>query len=197
MIAYIRRLWWRALRLVGLAQLSWDRQYLAGVWDRGPRSVHTVELVAALSKGGRIVEFGCGEGLLPHVLPDGCYADYLGLDISAIAIKRARQRAASSGKAALKFERCDMASWEGTCDLTLIVVEECLYYLDTPRCEAFLSSCSRSLLPEGRILVVVHSASRHSQTLDTCRRCCNVASETTYGSRVYLVLAAANSQGAK
>jgi SAM-dependent methyltransferase len=182
------RTWWRALRFFGLAKLSWDQQYQAGVWDRGPRSRHTVDLVSTLCAGGRLVEFGCGEGALPHLLPQGCYSEYVGFDISAIAIERARQRACASGRRGLRFQQMDMAEWRAATGISLIVAEECLYYLNAPRTEQFLSECTRSLTPNGHVLVVVHSARRHARTLDICRRCCDVVSERTQGSRVYLLL---------
>ncbi len=182
------RIWWWGLRLLGLRRLSWDQQYQAGLWKAGTRSSQTIAMVSTLCKGGRLVEFGCGEGELPYLLPDDCYTEYWGYDISAVAVGRAAQRAVALGRSDIRFEQMDMAKWPGADSVTLIVVEECLYYLDVSQIESFLSRCVRSLNSEGHVLIVVHSPVKHASTLETCRRCCTVVSERTHGARVYLVL---------
>jgi SAM-dependent methyltransferase len=184
----VQRIWWRGLRLLGLSRLSWDQQYQAGLWNAGTRSPLTIEMVSTLCSGGRLVEFGCGEGELPYLLPDDCYTEYWGYDISAVAVGRATQRAVARGRGGIHFEQMDMAKWPGADGVALIVVEECLYYLDVSQIESFLSRCVRSLNCDGHVLIVVHSPVKHASTIETCRRCCNVVSERTHGSRVYLVL---------
>lgn len=83
-----------------------------------------------------------------------------------------------------------MAQWEGTSGVSLVVAEECLYYLRRSDAEMFLRRCCDSLVPGGSVLVIVHSMHKHASTLDSCRRMCKVKNEFIAGSRVYLVLGA-------
>jgi SAM-dependent methyltransferase len=167
--------WW-ALRALGLKRASWDRQFEAHIWDRGPRSPVTTELVVDLCHG-RLVEFGCGEGTLPAVLPAGTFTEYVGYDISRVAVDRARAK----GLLYCRFEQCDMAGWPGG-SASLFLFEECLYYLTRQQITDLLGRC------EGCVLVVVHSTTRHASTLDACRRARKVQREFTVGERGYLML---------
>jgi trans-aconitate methyltransferase len=185
-IAY--RAWWRILRAIGLQQASWNSQFEQGQWCRGPRSHRTLKLVSTLCDGGKLIEFGCGEGSLPFLLPEGSFSEYWGFDISSIAIARANERNRSENRSDIRFQRGDMARWDGTDCASLILAEECLYYLTPPKIERFLGRCSLSLAEEGVILVIVHSAIKHAPTLDLCGRCCPVIDSTEMDGRMYLTL---------
>ena len=184
----IRRVWWRLLRVVQLKKLSWNMQFKAGVWCRGRRNSETLAHVQKLCQGGKLVEFGCGEGTLPFSLPAGSYSSYAGYDISDVAIERAKRRAADAHTENVQFEQCDMAHWNGSNGISLILAEECLYYLSSGECERFLLRCSQSLTEMGSILVIVHSAARHKKTLAICRRVCQVRNEVQIEGRSYLTL---------
>ena len=185
-----QRAWWRLLRVFQLDKLSWDKQFEAGVWCRGPQCPETLKLVQQLCKNGNLLEFDCGEGNLPFSLPAGTFSSYLGYDISQIAIEKAKRRVVEQGVKEVQFESCKMEEWDGSQDISLILVEECLYYLSASECEKFLLKCSKSLTSEGRILVIVHSATKHKKTLDICRRVCKIIYEQEKGNRTYLTLAA-------
>ncbi len=185
-----QRAYWRTLRWLGFRKLAWDNQFKAGIWSSGTRSPHTLRRVAALCAGGTLLEFGCGEGHLPFLLPGGSFARYTGYDISGVAIQRARQQALALQRDDIRFERCDMTEWPGSAAATLVLAEECLYYLSPSAIRRFLQRCMASLAPNGSILVIVHSASKHARTVDLCRQVCHVVDETLIGSRLFLTLTA-------
>lgn len=184
----LKRIYWRILRASGFKRLSWDRQFVAGVWCRRPRSPHTVRRATELCCGGLLVEFGCGEGTLPLALPRDSFSHYMGYDISGVAIQRANERARMANLANCQFEQCDMAKWTGTSGASLIVAEECLYYLAKAEIETFLQRCCQSLIPGGSILVIVYSAARHGPTLNSCRGVCKVRDESVVDGRTFLTL---------
>jgi trans-aconitate methyltransferase len=182
-------MYWYALRLFGLKQLSWNKQFEANVWCRGPNSPYTTARVEELCNGGKLIEFGAGEGNLPHLLKKECFSEYVGIDISSVAIERARRKALDAGLNNCQFEQGDMAKWKGAQSVSLIMLSECLYYLNSAEVEKFLLNAMASLTPNGSILVVVHSATKHANTLDICRRVCNVLDERyVNNSRIYLTL---------
>jgi len=51
-ISKIRRIYWYALRLSGFKQLSWNKQFEADVWCRGPNSPYTIGRIEELCNGG-------------------------------------------------------------------------------------------------------------------------------------------------
>jgi cyclopropane fatty-acyl-phospholipid synthase-like methyltransferase len=184
----MRRVCWRVMRLLGWKRLSWNDQYRRGEWNSDRRSANAIQRVIDLCRGGKLIEFGCGYGELPHFLPEGTFSSYVGLDISDVAIANARQLAKDRGLAGCEFCQMDMAEWSGDSGVSLIHIEECLYYLKEREQEDFLQVCCRSLAPQGRILVVVHDGVKHAHTLDTCRRVCAVAEEEVISTRIYLTL---------
>jgi cyclopropane fatty-acyl-phospholipid synthase-like methyltransferase len=183
-----RRVYWRALRWLGSERQSWNSQYKSCLWSSGRRSPQMVSLVTELCRGGRLIEFGCGEGELPHLMPEGSFSEYLGMDIADVAVAHARQRAAEAQLQHCRFEQADMAKWRGASGISVILTEECLYYLKPAQIEVFLGRACTSLVPEGKIVVIVHSATKHAVTLEVCRRVCRVVNEQEHGGRAYLIL---------
>ena len=185
-----QRAYWRLLRFLGFQRLSWDKQFQAGVWSRGPCNQHTIDLVSKLCNGGRLVEFGCGEGPLPLALPKHAFSDYIGYDISQVAVEKGAERAREAGLQNARFQQCDMAKWKGDSSVSVVLAEECIYYLTAKDTEEFLQRCCESLVPGGSILVIIHSATKHSQTLEICRRICQVIDESLVNGRTYLTMTA-------
>lgn len=191
---YTSRAFWKLLRVIGKKQRVWDSQYHSGLWSGGDRSPEMIKMAQQLCHGGVLVEFGCGEGELPFLLPPGSFSTYTGYDISAVAIDRATHRARTSGIESMYFIQQDMAKWRGAQAVSLILIEECLYYLSSKECKVFLSTCCDSLVDDGVILVIVHSAAKHARTVSLCRSACKVIDEFHLHSRVYLTLAPRQSQ---
>ena len=185
----IRKAWWKMLRSLGRNRASWNGQYLSSVCDSVQRSDNTLSRVIELCNGGKLIEFGCGDGSLPRLLPNDAFTFYKGFDISDVAIARARHLAQRSGLNACEFYQVDMTQWRGDSSISLILLEECLYYLNKREQVEFLGRCCRSLGPEGLILVVVHDGDKHSRTLITCRNVCSVVAEEVISHRSYLTLA--------
>lgn len=77
---------------------------------------------------GRVLEAACAEGHLTAALAPRAQ-ELLALDISPVALERARRRAPSA-----RFVEADLLTWEPGADAPFdaIVVAEVLYYLDRP-----------------------------------------------------------------
>lgn len=71
-----------------------------------------VQLLVPHAKGRRVVEVGCGSGLLAEPILERGAASYIGIDISDTAINAARQRVAASGLAKrAEFAAADVLSF--------------------------------------------------------------------------------------
>lgn len=140
-----------------------DSDYAHGKWDylRGIEELGRFSLLVGychfLKPGGRILEIGCGEGILQGRLDPARYSRYVGVDVSAEAIQRAR----SDEKTA--FVRADAAVWEPGEAFDLIVFNECLEYFDDPL--AVVRHYEPSLAPGGAFLVSMFAGVETARTL--------------------------------
>lgn len=156
---------WGSRRLRAWSQ---NDQYRRGRWARlgGSRRPAVVDLVTELAAGGAVVEFGCGEGHLALAVEPAAYSTWEGYDIARVAVERARQQAGSDR---CRFEVLDCTAWPGASGVTLIVAEECLYYLRGADLHRFLERCRASLSPDGAMLVTFSRAGRHPGAEAACR----------------------------
>lgn len=133
-----------------------DSHYAQGVYDflRGIEELGRFSVLVGychfLKPGARILEIGCGEGILRERLDPARYSRFVGVDISAEAIRRAKaDERADDEKAA--FVCADAAVWEPGETFDLIVFNECLEYFDDPL--AVVRHYEPSLAPGGAFLV--------------------------------------------
>ena len=169
---------------------SWNDQYRRGRWNciaTGRRS-KIVSLVEENARGGRIVELGCGEGTLICGIDPDKYDSYLGIDLSDVAVERAGRKTRECGLLKCQFEVASMTEWNGGVDISLIIMEESLYYLNSGAQRKLIEVCLNSLRPAGFLLVALHSHRKHQATMDTCKQMCQSAIEIVDGDSVYLLL---------
>ncbi len=77
---------------------TWDNEYLAGRWDslsKNNKNNNNTVISSIINQDSRtdIIDVGCGEGFLSSLMDK----KYLGVDISDVAIKRAREKYNESG----------------------------------------------------------------------------------------------------
>lgn len=97
-----------------------------------------------------ILDVGCGDGRLAELL-DGCrVARYRGIDLSAEAIRRARER----GIPHMTFEVADLNTWEPPEQYDVIVFCESLSYAAHPA--HTLHRYARALAPAGAFVVSLY-----------------------------------------
>jgi trans-aconitate methyltransferase len=134
-----------------------------------------------------VVELGCGEGGLPALLPPGSFCGYHGVDISEVAVSRARVR----GMANCTFSAGRLEQWTAEPGMNLIVAEEVLYYLAPADRRALLARSLMALAPGGALIAVVHDAELHAGTLADVRAAGRVLLDRRQGGRCYLVIESA------
>lgn len=159
---------WRRLRFAlygrraGLGQpvpsSALDNEYASGAWDHffGPDELARHEvLVSLIQDAGAdlcLLDLGCGSGRLAGMLTKTGLKSYLGVDVSAEGLKRARGLALPPP--CDRFEQHDFEQWQppaGT--FNVITFNECLGYAPDP-----LRTATRfaRLLPEKGTLIVSH-----------------------------------------
>jgi 2-polyprenyl-3-methyl-5-hydroxy-6-metoxy-1,4-benzoquinol methylase len=155
----------------------WEQQYGSGHWDflntlgELPRFGVLVAYLRELKPGGALLDIGCGEGLL-YTRLQPFTAPYLGLDISAAAIDRARSTGAGP------FVCADAEQFEIRDSYDVIVFNECLYYFTDP--VGTVSRYAASLRPDGIMIVSTFLRSRRGRAiLRALKRKFTLVDETT------------------
>ena len=133
-------------RPMGQGQHLLDTQYASAEWDylrnieEAPRFGIVSAYCRLLASGGSLLEIGCGEGFLLEQLDRSRYRHFTGIDISAVAIERAR--ALEDDRTV--FVRAEAESYVPDRTFEVIVLNEVLEYFDEPlelvrRYEPFLA----------------------------------------------------------
>lgn len=111
-----------------------DTEYRSGIWDylasdvELPRFGVVAGYLLRFGEGGRILELGCGEGLLAARTGPDRYGEYVGVDLSAAAIARAEAR----GLPRSSFVAADAAEFMPQGRFGVVVFNEVLEYLEDP-----------------------------------------------------------------
>jgi SAM-dependent methyltransferase len=138
---------------------SWDWAYAEGnqaPWDIGRPQSAFIELAAGGLLAGRVLDAGCGTG--EHALLAASHgADAVGIDVSPVAIERAREKAGARGIKA-RFEVADalnLADLSLTCDT---IIDSGLFHVfDDDSRARYVQSLGSVLRPGGTCYLMCFS----------------------------------------
>ena len=153
--SWIKFLLWRTKKIWASAQSkeAWDQEYAGGHW-KGLESMQELGHYSAIagyadfSEAKAILDVGCGHGVLARRLTRLGYQNYLGIDLSAEAIKEA---SSLNQDPRSTFAAADAWQFETEQAFDLIIFNECLYYLGEPR--KIMRKYSKFLAPNGKFIV--------------------------------------------
>ncbi len=145
-----------------LSRQEWEAQYDRGDWDFLERTDELARyavigaIVRRLAPGGRVLDVGCGEGVLLDELAVGGFGEYLGLDLSEVAVERGRRREAPRAR----FVAANAETWRPDDDARFdaVVLNECVYYFEAP--ESSVLSYVDLLEPDGILIVSMFHSPR-------------------------------------
>ena len=140
-----------------ISEAVWDTQFSKGHWDylaknaieRARSSVISGVFALSYAANGRLLDVGCGEGVLADYLTHKQRKQYLGIDVSKEAIKIASRR-----RAGLQFLQADALTYVPPDGVTydVIVFNEMLYYTDHK--EILKKYSAKEFLSKNGILVI-------------------------------------------
>jgi 2-polyprenyl-3-methyl-5-hydroxy-6-metoxy-1,4-benzoquinol methylase len=157
----------RGRRSDGLLQSAqtWEAQYAAGRWDflaelsELARFSVLAGYICHLKPGGKVLDTGCGQGVLLRRLPTSCYSRYVGIDVSGSAISVAQEQ----GNERSTFLAADCEEYAPAEQFDVIVFNEVLCCLQDPL--RTVERYARSLNPDGLLLVSLCTAARGSSSI--------------------------------
>ena len=130
----------------------WDKEYSNGRWSclegSGDRSVP--ELVEKYANLGNILDLGCGPGSTSLEFNPESYTQYTGVDISDVAIDKARMRARAKNRAERnQYLQSDILTFEPAQVYDVILYGDSIYYIPQGQIAPMLNRYSQFLKSNG------------------------------------------------
>jgi SAM-dependent methyltransferase len=151
----------------------WDTEFTQGRWDfldRTPGDC-VYPYVERYANNGRILDLGCGSGSTANELDVTTYQEYIGVDISEVALDKARRRNQENGRAHKNHHvRSDIVGYAPTHRFDVILFRDSIYYVPRPRIGAMLHHYSRFLTDHGVFIVRMNGADKYQTIADTIGR---------------------------
>jgi trans-aconitate methyltransferase len=141
-------------------QRVWDSEYTSGQWtytrtlanNEGCEPIYG--FLEHYGKAGSILDLGCGSGMTALEMKIN-FDDYLGVDVSEVAIEKARAVISKEADRARKvrFTVSDISTFMPLGNFSVILFRESIYYVPQHRIKGMLERYSAHLLPTGVLIV--------------------------------------------
>ena len=151
----------------GDKQRVWDEEYSKGKWDYldPQRAGSGDQIYRYLNKyclDASVLDLGCGAGGTALEMTDA-YREYVGVDVSTVAIEKARARLSENPQRAHKafFFASDILSFVPDRKFSTILLRESLYYCPVDQIADLMGRYSDYLAPDGAFIVRIHDRRRY------------------------------------
>jgi 2-polyprenyl-3-methyl-5-hydroxy-6-metoxy-1,4-benzoquinol methylase len=152
---------------------AWDTEFRDGHWD-GINSTASDYLYGFLERyvrGGALLDLGCGGGNTGNELAADAYSSYEGMDISQVAVDRARARSQGNGRAAKNvYAVGDLLSYEPSGRFDVVLFRESLYYVPKSKIPRLIAHYAAFLKDDGVFVVRMWNRSKHADVVDLLTR---------------------------
>jgi len=146
----------------------WEKQYSGPKWlfrdhTTGDRLYAHLEQHA---QHGSILDLGCGSGNTAAELADAAYQSYIGVDISEVALEKARQRSRECGREIKnQFVRADFLAWRPapSQQFDVILFRESMYFVPVQKVKELLQHYSQYLREGGVFIVGLYLANKQTR----------------------------------
>ncbi len=130
----------------------WDKEYASGRWSclegSGDRTVPA--LVEKYANLGNILDLGCGPGTTSLQFNPAAYTHYTGVDISDVAVEKARSRARGKNLAERnQYLQSDILAFEPSQRYDVILYGDSIYYIPQGQIAPMLTRYSQFLKSNG------------------------------------------------
>jgi len=174
LIEKTRNVFRRALQEYGPRKIKrrlWNIEFSRGRWDcldqtQGDCLYPFIEKHA---KGGSILDLGCGSGNTGSELAADSYRDYTGVDVSDVAIEKAKKSTEKCGRAdKSRFFESDILTYVPAQQFDVILFRDSLYYVPRLKLKGMLDRYSTHLRPDGVFIVRLWEAGEKYKWIVDC-----------------------------
>jgi SAM-dependent methyltransferase len=141
-----------------MKKIFWDREFASGHWnfidntEGDPVYIHLEKYVGH----GSILDLGCGPGNTATELASP-YSNYVGVDISEVALEKARKKTAETGRTARnRFACADFLSFDPGQKFEVILFRESMYHIPIGKVKTILDRYTQFLTEDGVFIVRIY-----------------------------------------
>lgn len=177
----------------------WDAEFLRGRWDcldDMPNDCVYAH-VEQYANHGSVLDLGCGPGTTGSELAADAYTQYTGVDISAVAVEKARKKAEENHRADKNcYFQGDIFSYIPNQQYDVILFGDSLYYVRWRSILSMLNRYSRYLKVGGVFIARIYGR-KYQKILDIIDNNFQVVEKHVYGDEVFVLVfhAAARASG--
>jgi SAM-dependent methyltransferase len=140
----------------------WNAEFMRGKWNHLQNTSDdcVYSYIEKYSNKGNILDLGCGLGSTGNELDLASFQDYIGVDISDVAINEAKTRTEKSGRAGKShYFQSDIYSYVPNQKFDVILLRDSIYYIPLRKLVPMLERYSKDLKKGGVFIVRIWSVS--------------------------------------
>jgi len=153
-------------------QALWNDEFSGGRWNCLEASVGdpVYQYIEKYSGGGSILDLGCGSGSTGVELAIGSYREYTGVDISDVAIEKARAKSMACQRGEKNhFVQGDISSYIPDHPYEVILFRDSIYYQTRRKIKQMIDRCCRYLTKDG-VIIMRHWSTKGGEGIMDCLR---------------------------
>ena len=134
----------------------WNSEFSNGRWDYIENTPDdcVYAYIGRYGGNGNILDLGCGSGNTGNELDSGIYQGYTGIDVSDVAVQKARARSQANGRFQKnQYFQSDVIAYIPTSSYNLILFRESIMYIPHGKIKTTLDRYSKYLEPGGVFVV--------------------------------------------
>lgn len=138
----------------------WDKDFSGNKWNFIDNTVGdcVYPFLEKYAQNGDILDLGCGPGNTANELASDAYKDYVGVDISEVALAKAVERTKECGRTDKNTFACsDFLGYAPTRDFDIILFRESLYHVPYGQVLEILEKYSKHLKSNGVFVVRLYA----------------------------------------
>jgi len=128
----------------------WNSEFSQGRWDclASTTGDCVYPIVEKYAVHGTILDLGCGSGSTGNELDATAYREYVGVDISDVAIEKAREKTEQNRRAEKnRYLQSDIVDYVPTGQCDVILFRDSIYYVEVGRIKPMLDRYAGHLKP--------------------------------------------------
>jgi SAM-dependent methyltransferase len=148
-----------------MKMVFWDREFARGQWDFIDNTLgdHVYTHLEKYVGSGSILDLGCGPGNTATELASP-YRSYVGVDISEVALQKARRKTEETGRTGRnRFACSDFLTYDPGQKFDVILFRESMYHVPIGKVKLILDRYSQFLTENGVFIVRIFLAGPHGE----------------------------------